>query len=250
MASTFHSRKDLVRILELAQLCIRASSNREDVDQVVALARSVIPFSALLIGLDSAPTLSFSQSRQLIQYGHDAEWIELYWRKGLQFQDPVLLRAQRQENAFAWQDCQGRQETVCGEFLELSRPFIGSNGLACGVKGRGRGGSTLISLVLPAALSAADYLEALDYLAPHLHEIFNRPGELNRHGLMAPDISLRELEVLQWAKEGKSNWDISHILSISERTVKFHFGNIFRKLDVINRSQAIAKAMHYGVLTF
>lgn len=246
MANIFHSRKDLVRLLELAQLCIRASSNREDVDQVVALARSVIPFSTLLLGLDTAPTLSLGQSRQLIHYGHDAEWIELYMRKGLQFQDPVLLRAQRQENAFVWQDCQG---PACGDFLELARPFIGSNGLACGIKGRARGGATLISLALPPALPAADYLAALDYLAPHLHEIFNRPGELNRCGLMAPEISLRELEVLQWAKEGKSNWDISHILSISERTVKFHFGNIFRKLDVINRSQAIAKAMHYGVLT-
>lgn len=250
MANTFHSRKDLVRLLELAQLCIKASSNRDDVDKVVALVRTVIPFSALVLALDTGSTLNLGGPRQLIHYGHSAEWIALYFRKALQFQDPVLLRAQRETQAFAWQDAQDGQPSTSGDFLSLAQPFIGANGLACSVKGQGCSGSTLISLALPPDLPAADYLDALDYLAPHLHEIFNRPGELNRRCLMAPEISLRELEVLQWAKEGKSNWDISHILSISERTVKFHFGNIFRKLDVINRSQAIAKAMHYGVLTF
>jgi len=250
MASTFHSRNDLVKLLELAQLCIKASSNRDEVDQVIALARSIIPFSSLVVCLNNIHTLDLSESRQLINYGYSEEWIELYFRRSFQLQDPVLLQAQCQDQAFVWQDSFGRSQQPTAEFHKLSRGFLGSNGLACAVNGRGNKGSTLISMVLPDSLPAEEYVGALDYLVPHLHEIFNRPGELNRCSLMAPDISRRELEVLQWAKEGKSNWDISHILSISERTVKFHFGNIFRKLDVINRSQAIAKAMHYGVLTF
>ncbi|TWC32441.1 LuxR family transcriptional regulator [Pseudomonas sp. SJZ079] len=250
MASTFHSRKDLVKLLELAQLCIKASSNKDDVDQVVALARSIIPFSALIVCLDNTHALNLSESRQLINYGYSEEWIELYFQRSFQHQDPVLLQSQCQDQAFTWQDSYGHGRQATAEFHALSRDFLGSNGLACAANGRGHKGSTLISMVLPDSLPAEEYVGALDYLVPHLHEIFNRPGELNRCSLMAPDISRRELEVLQWAKEGKSNWDISHILSISERTVKFHFGNIFRKLDVINRSQAIAKAMHYGVLTF
>ncbi|MET1079301.1 MAG: LuxR C-terminal-related transcriptional regulator [Pseudomonas sp.] len=240
MASTFHSRKDLVQLLELAQLCIKASSNRDDVDGVIASARSVIPFSSLIICLDTAPTLRVSERRQLVHYGCRGDAIEHYFERGWQQRDPVVLRAQTQTQALVWEDAAGSE----------SRHLLSGRGLACAVSGPGRSGSTLISLALPASRHPDEYLGALDYLAPHLHELFNRPGELNRCGLMAPEISRRELEVLQWAKEGKSNWDISHILSISERTVKFHFGNIFRKLDVLNRSQAIAKAMHYGVLTF
>ena len=240
MASTFHSRKDLVQLLELAQLCIKASSNRDDVNGVIASAHRIIPFSSLVICLDTAPTLQVSERRQLVHYGCRDEALERYFERAGQQRDPVLLRAQAQTQAFAWQDGAGLEP----------RHLLPGRGLACAVSGPGRSGSTLISLALPASQQPDDYLGALDYLAPHLHELFNRPGELNRCGLMAPDISRRELEVLQWAKEGKSNWDISHILSISERTVKFHFGNIFRKLDVLNRSQAIAKAMHYGVLTF
>jgi LuxR family quorum sensing-dependent transcriptional regulator len=249
MASMFHSRKDLIKLLELAQLCIRSSSDQQDVDKVMEVMRSIIPFTSIIVCLDNACHLDLAGPRQIINFGYSQEWVELYFHKSFQTQDPVLLHASQQDGAFAWEDSYQRSVQVSGEFLRLSRRFVGSNGLACSVTGRGSSGSTLISLTLPDGLRPADYLEALDYLAPHLHEVFNRHGDLNRCTLMAPEISRRELEVLHWAKEGKSNWDISHILSISERTVKFHFGNIFRKLDVINRSQAIAKAIHYGVLT-
>ncbi|GAB4407113.1 MAG: hypothetical protein OHK0032_02390 [Thermodesulfovibrionales bacterium] len=62
--------------------------------------------------------------------------------------------------------------------------------------------------------------------------------------------SLREIEVLKWAKEGKTNWEISVILGISERTVKFHIASILRKLDAVSRGHAIAKALELGVLKF
>ena len=63
-----------------------------------------------------------------------------------------------------------------------------------------------------------------------------------------PRLSNRELEVLKWIKEGKTSYETSVILSISERTVNFHVGNIIRKLDVINRIQAVAKALEKGLI--
>ena len=247
MASMFHSRNDLVKLLELAQCCIKASSDKAEVDQVIELAKSVIPYSSLVICFDDIATADPQASRKLLNYGYSDEWVELYFRKSFQLQDPILKTAQRETGAFSWGlGYAGEQPSK--EFLDLSRDFVGNNGIACSVRGRSRTSSTLISMTLPVHEKAEDYLDALEYLAPHLHEIFNRQGSLNRHSLMAPDISQRELEVLHWAKEGKSTWDISNILSISERTVKFHFGNIFRKLDVLNRSQAIAKAIHFGVI--
>ena len=53
----------------------------------------------------------------------------------------------------------------------------------------------------------------------------------------------REIEIIKWLMEGKSSWDIGKILSISERTVKFHVNNICIKLNAVNRTHAVAKAI-------
>lgn len=61
-------------------------------------------------------------------------------------------------------------------------------------------------------------------------------------------LSQREKQVLEWLKLGKSSWDISMILGISERTVYFHVSNILKKLGASNRPQAVAIATRLGLL--
>lgn len=61
-------------------------------------------------------------------------------------------------------------------------------------------------------------------------------------------LSLREKEVLNWLKKGKSNWDISNILGISRRTVSFHVTNIMQKLNAVSRTQAVAVAIERGLI--
>ena len=56
----------------------------------------------------------------------------------------------------------------------------------------------------------------------------------------------RELEVLQLAAKGMTNKDIAQELVISERTVQTHFVNIFRKLNVGSRTEAVLHAMKQG----
>ena len=58
-----------------------------------------------------------------------------------------------------------------------------------------------------------------------------------------PKLTIREVEVLKWLKEGKSSFEVSMILNISEKTVNFHCNNIMRKLDAVNRVQAVAIAL-------
>lgn len=52
-------------------------------------------------------------------------------------------------------------------------------------------------------------------------------------------LTKRENEVLHWASMGKTYPEISMILGIKEGTVKFHMGNVVRKLDVCSAKQAI-----------
>lgn len=53
----------------------------------------------------------------------------------------------------------------------------------------------------------------------------------------------REYEILQLLAEGKSNVEIAETLNISEKTVKNHISNIFRKIDVKDRTQAVVTAI-------
>jgi DNA-binding CsgD family transcriptional regulator len=63
-------------------------------------------------------------------------------------------------------------------------------------------------------------------------------------------ITKREKEILRWLRQGKSSWEISKILGISERTVNFHVYNIMGKLGAVNRLQAVAIALQMGLLDF
>ncbi len=56
-------------------------------------------------------------------------------------------------------------------------------------------------------------------------------------------ITRREAEVLFWVAQGKTDWEISQILSISDRTVNKHLEQIYRKLGVSNRTAASSQAL-------
>lgn len=62
------------------------------------------------------------------------------------------------------------------------------------------------------------------------------------------NLSEREKEVLSWSKRGKSSWEISAILNISERTVNFHVNNVMQKLNAVSRIQAVAVAIERGLI--
>jgi transcriptional regulator EpsA len=61
-------------------------------------------------------------------------------------------------------------------------------------------------------------------------------------------VTSREREVLEWMYRGKSNIEIGMILGISPLTVKNHVQKILRKLDVLNRTQAVGKALALRIL--
>ena len=61
-------------------------------------------------------------------------------------------------------------------------------------------------------------------------------------------LTKRELEILQLVAEGHSNSQLARILWVTEQTVKFHLSNIYRKLDVANRTEASRWAQVHGLL--
>jgi len=82
-------------------------------------------------------------------------------------------------------------------------------------------------------------------------------AKLLKRAMMAPVkeqkhpelLSERELEILKLVALGMSNKEIGGKLFLSERTVKAHLTNIFNKLNVASRSEAIVKGLKWGLVT-
>jgi DNA-binding CsgD family transcriptional regulator len=67
-------------------------------------------------------------------------------------------------------------------------------------------------------------------------------------GQMPLGVTPREAEILRLVAEGHSNADVARMLWIAEQTVKFHLSNIYRKLNVSNRTEASRWAQLHGLL--
>lgn len=119
----------------------------------------------------------------------------------------------------------------------------------------------------PEQLAEPRAREALRFLLPYIDtsfrqiahlpdQYFTEPAEIQDAtlsmfaNLPAPtdpseddkiDLSSREEEIMHWVRLGKTNQEVGQILDISSFTVKNHLQRIFKKLDVLNRAQAVAK---------
>lgn len=95
-------------------------------------------------------------------------------------------------------------------------------------------------LVLPARLmQRLPQTEGAAAVAP--------AGAPDQHALVEP-LSARELEVLELIDRGLSNPEIADRLTLAPSTVKTHINNIYGKLDVKTRAQALKKARESGLL--
>ena len=125
---------------------------------------------------------------------------------------------------------------------------FGGEALAAGVKGYlPRGGPreevlTAIRLVSSGGIWGPPSIlaEAVKRLVEHTSpEGYSRPGE-------GEPLTRREHEVMKYAALGKTNKEIAGQLGIGEQTVKAHFRNIFRKLEITRREHEVMKCAALG----
>jgi DNA-binding NarL/FixJ family response regulator len=74
-------------------------------------------------------------------------------------------------------------------------------------------------------------------------------GTVNQKNLHQVGLSKREYEILQLIDQGLSNQEIADRLFLSESTVKKHVSNLFLKLDVQRRTEAVKRAKELEILT-
>ena len=170
---------------------------------------------------------------------------------------PTLLKAweERRYQPVIF-DCSPSNPLGNGAFTrELDR--LGANQLLVhGVHDAdGRAISMFVFACRPASVGSRQaYLAQL--LAPSMHAAWVRTqlqrrsenggaGERSQGGNI---LTVRELDILKWIYLGKSNFEIGAILKISPLTVKNHVQKILRKLNVVNRTQAIGKSLELRIL--
>lgn len=87
-------------------------------------------------------------------------------------------------------------------------------------------------------------LAALQMISTYFHESYKQRIKKTE----TVRLSSKETEILVWASEGKVDVDIADIMNISAATVRYHWKNIFNKLDAYGRVYAITKAIRLQLI--
>jgi LuxR family quorum-sensing system transcriptional regulator SinR len=266
-------RSELLRLMELASQCLTATTT-EQLETIISSIYDLASYGkAALCALPRAE--NEVALAHYVNHSYGAQWADLYASQNFHRIDPILIHASTTDGVFRWDETAAppmyREDSAA--FLEAAETF----GLANGVSFSCAGISRTFRSVLSFAGVPADEFERtrriLTVIGPHLHESYRRvlhvqldhenavelsargpvelpargPVELSARGPV--ELSAREREVLCWAQQGKTYWEIGCILGISQRTVKFHVARIKAKLDVVSTAHAIAKAMRTGLIT-
>ncbi|HEY8102640.1 MAG TPA: helix-turn-helix transcriptional regulator [Burkholderiaceae bacterium] len=160
------------------------------------------------------------------------------WR---QTQQPVIYQSGRDDHQFPqdWVALFNKYDlrnSVGHGVLDLSGPFS----------------SYFIFSRLPVE-AGQNEIAILNLITPHLHHALARISPLipvfDFHSESPQkQLTARQLEILSWINEGKSNWEIAAIINTTKANVKYHVDQIFQKLGVSTRIQAVACAKEIGLL--
>ncbi len=166
--------------------------------------------------------------------------------------DPVMQRMRHSGVPFAY-DQQLYAAEGAGDLWESQAPFGYRTGIAIAMHLPG-GRHFLLgvdrSRALPTERVEANRLVAdICLLAVHAQEAALRVVlPATPQPAPAQRLTRREIEVLNWTKEGKSAWAVGQILSMSEATVQSHLRNVRRKMGVSSKHQAILRAISLGLI--
>jgi DNA-binding CsgD family transcriptional regulator len=175
------------------------------------------------------------------------DWLGNYTANGYQADDPLFARCMTPGRSSVWKLDEWQQTAS-----PLRRHWIDDNraaGLNAGVliTDHSDGTPKVINLC-----GANTDLRAQHHLVLHMAglEALLRMREIGLHLADAPlvPLSARELECLKWVGAGKSDWDISVILAISEKSVNAYIERAKHKLGVTSRAQALVMALRHNLI--
>lgn len=194
------------------------------------------------------PSLGLPRQHGLVS-SYPQHWVDYYNQAKYMDHDPIAQELIKTLKPFFWDDLM--QDKEISDFSVQVMNEAGEsglhNGLAFSMPGK-YGEITAFGLARTdrETTQTKDYslLASLHLLSVYFHETFRQMHRAEKK----IELNNREIEILQWASEGKSDDVISDILNISQNTVRFHWKNIFTKLDANGRVFAVTKALRMELI--
>lgn len=176
-------------------------------------------------------------------------WVKHYFTEDLAKNDPVIGNAFKLAAAQTWQeltqvfDCNPEQREFMGQ--------AGEFGLSSGVTVPLRGAFGALSICSFASSSKKrptfQTICSLSSLAQIMIIAEDRILQEETNNKDVERLTTRQVECLYWTAMGKSSWDISTILSISENTVNYHIKQAMQRLDTTSRVTAAIRCSTLGL---
>ncbi|MGE5548738.1 MAG: helix-turn-helix transcriptional regulator [Solirubrobacterales bacterium] len=183
-------------------------------------------------------------------------WVNRYFSENYLQIDPLIADNPNRRLPFLWSDVMPEELSSKQRQMFDEARLVGLvNGLTVPIHGRNGEFATLSFVpagdVSEAAATIIYYRHLLHLVALYYHD---HAARILLEQSMSPPrskalLSPREKEVLSWTARGKSSRDISQILGVSEKGVEFHLDSAKRKLQVLNRTHAVVKAIMLNMIT-
>jgi len=225
------------------------SQDQDDFVVQIMKAVKVCGFETFLIGLELRG--ANGQPIQHVTSAYPLSWQRHYSQQGYAASDPTVAYCQKSIQPLVWNEGIF-QDAGCMPLFEEARHHGVSYGISLSVHEE-RGNKSMFSLArdqtLESSTAEKERLVAFaQILSSCIHVVANRLIAPHVLAGASPGLSKKERECLQWVANGKTAWEIGIIMRISEPTVVFHLKNVMKKLDVVNRYQALAVALRLGLV--
>lgn len=182
-----------------------------------------------------------------LERSYPEEWMAYYNERNFYEVDPVRQRIFETQAPFYWSDVSDRDIVGFDAYLMMKQAE--EAGIADGIGiGFHSGLNEITGIGIAREVSEKNQnpqdMANIYLLCSIFHERYR--SLIEKPNLIS--LTNREIDVLCWASEGKTDRDISEILTISISTIRFHWKNIFFKLNANSRTFAISKALRFNLV--
>ncbi|MCM2294686.1 LuxR family transcriptional regulator [Allorhizobium sp. BGMRC 0089] len=191
--------------------------------------------------------LPSEQMRHILISDCPQEWLTTYFENGYLFEDPMIKQCRRMESTIVWSEIAQTGRITARERFVMDRakefglidgctvPLVSLDGRV--------GGFSFSGSKIDISPEARGALTLIATFA------FGRAIELTKLPVSGEvRLTEKELEVLRWLSQGKTDWETGIIMGVTAKAIEKHVTNIRFKLNVMNRSHAIAEAFRRNLI--
>ena len=241
------SRKSLDQTIEFLKAMDRTAS-ADDVREFLHASLQTFGVDYVFAGTIPVPGATARQQQgHMLLSSYPVDWQKRYFSRGYLFQDGVVDAVNSSTDPVFWSDLYARStDSGTKRVFDEAAEF----GIAAGftvplltLEG-GTGGFSFAGERLDIGAGDRGMLTLIaNYAFGQLLLLRDQPART--HVNLAP----RERETLQWAAEGKSDWEIGELMGISEHGADRNLRSARRKLGTSSRTHAVAQALRLGLIS-